>query len=156
VFWRIVKALLFTLVVPGTVGLYLPQLLKHHGTKLPIPLPWLGAGLFFSGIAIYLWCTWDFVSKGFGTPAPIDAPRVLVVKGLYRFTRNPMYVGVLSMILGQALYYGSRAVAIYAAFVCAAFCLFVIFYEEPALRRLFGPQYEEYSRKVPRWILRFR
>lgn len=155
-FWRIAKTLLFTLIAPGTVGCYLPQALKHDSTKLPTPFPWLGSALFVCGAAIYLWCAWDFVSRGLGTPAPIDAPRVLVVKGLYGFSRNPMYVGVLSMILGQALYYGSRAVATYAAFVCAAFYIFVIFYEERTLRRLFGPQYEEYCRKVPRWILRLR
>lgn len=76
-----------------------------------------------------------------------------MVKGLYRFTRNPMYVGVLSVILGQALGYGSRSVAIYAGVVFAAFYLLVRLYEEPTLRRLFGAQYEEYCRHVPRWLL---
>jgi protein-S-isoprenylcysteine O-methyltransferase Ste14 len=153
-FWRILKTLAFTVVMPGTVGVYLPQALKDNANKVP---PWfecVGVGLFFSGIAVYLWCAWDFVSKGLGTPAPIDAPRVLLVKGLYRFTRNPMYVGVLSVILGQSLYYGSRSVAIYAGVVFAAFYLFVGLYEEPTLRRLFGAQYEEYCRHVPRWLVR--
>jgi len=154
VFWRLIKTLVFTLVMPGTVGLYVPQALKHTANKNWPPFEWVGMGLFFCGAAIYFWCAWDFVSKGLGTPAPIDAPRVLVVKGLYRFTRNPMYVGVLSVILGQALYYVSLEVTIYACAVLAAFYLFVVFYEEPTLRRLFGAQYDDYCRKVPRWFLR--
>jgi len=155
VFWRILKTGIFTLVLPGTVGLYVPQLLKSAPHNLPPFFEWMGVVLFLCGAAIYLWCAWDFVSKGLGTPAPIDAPRVLVVKGLYRFTRNPMYVGVLSVILGQALYYGSAVVALYGCVVFAAFYLFVLFYEEPTLRRLFGAQYEAYCRTVPRWLVRF-
>jgi len=139
--------------MPGTVGVYLPQALKENASKVPLQFEWIGVALFVGGAVIYFWCAWDFVSKGLGTPAPIDAPRVLVVKGLYRFTRNPMYVGVLSAILGQALYYGSKRVAIYACVVLTAFYLFVLLYEEPTLRRLFGSQYEEYCRRVPRWVL---
>jgi len=156
VFWRIVKTLIFSLVAPGSVGLLMPQFLKGaNGARLTPPqLP--GIALFCLGVCTYLWCAWDFVSKGLGTPAPIDAPRVLVVKGLYRFTRNPMYVGVLTMIFGQALVYKSPLIAIYACAVFAAFYLFVLLYEEPTLRKLFGPQYEEYCRKVPRWLVRFR
>jgi protein-S-isoprenylcysteine O-methyltransferase Ste14 len=154
VFWRLIKTLLFTLVMPGTVGLYVPQALKNNANKVPPLFEWVGLGLFLCGAAIYFWCAWDFVSKGLGTPAPIDAPRVLVVKGLYRFTRNPMYVGVLAVILGQALYYGSLSVARYGCFVLAAFYLFVVSYEEPTLRRLFGEQYKDYCRKVPRWFIR--
>jgi protein-S-isoprenylcysteine O-methyltransferase Ste14 len=153
-FWRLVKTLLFTLVLPGTVGLYVPQALKDNATKVPPLFEWAGLVLFVCGVAIYLWCAWDFVSKGLGTPAPIDAPRVLVVKGLYRFTRNPMYVGVVNVILGQALYYGSGAVALYGCVVLTFFHLFVRFYEEPTLRRLFDGEYEEYCRTVPRWLLR--
>jgi len=151
-FWRIVKTAIFTLVVPGTVALVVPHLLRKPVLDIwreAIP----GLLLFLVGIIVYLWCAWDFVSKGLGTPAPIDAPRVLVVKGLYRYSRNPMYVGVLSMIIGQAWVYKSPAVAWYACFVMLAFMLFVRLYEEPTLRRLFGAQYEEYCRRVPRWIL---
>jgi protein-S-isoprenylcysteine O-methyltransferase Ste14 len=155
-FWRLMKTLLFTVVMPGTVGVYVPQDLKHDGVPLPALLRYLGMALFACGATIYFRCAWDFVVKGLGTPAPIDAPRVLVVKGLYRFTRNPMYVGVASVILAQALYYGSRSVAIYGCFVVLAFHLFVLFYEEPALQRLFGAEYGEYCRRVPRWVLRLR
>jgi protein-S-isoprenylcysteine O-methyltransferase Ste14 len=92
------------------------------------------------------------VSKGRGTPLPLDAPRVLVVEGLYKFTRNPMYVGVLAVILGQALYYGAASVALCGCAALVGFALLVRFYEEPTLRRLFGAQYEDYCRQVPRWI----
>ena len=153
-FWRLVKTLLFTVVMPGTVGLYVPQWLKSGGVELPWGARATGLALFVCGAAIYFWCAWDFASKGLGTPAPIDAPRVLVVIGLYRFTRNPMYVGVLAVILGQALYYGAVSVAFYACAVLAGFELFVRFYEEPTLGRLFGEQYKDYCRQVPRWIFR--
>ena len=153
-FWRILKTLAFTIVVPGTVGLYVPQALKNNAAKVPPLFEWAGAALFVCGAAIYLWCAWDFVMKGLGTPAPIDAPKVLVVRGLYRFTRNPMYVGVFAAILGQALYYGSWHIAVYGCVMISIAYLFVVFYEEPTLRRLFGAQYEEYCRNVPRWIWR--
>jgi protein-S-isoprenylcysteine O-methyltransferase Ste14 len=156
VFWRIIKTFLFTLVMPGTIGVYVPQALKSDATNVPGVLKWPAVGLLLCGAAIYLWCAWDFVSKGLGTPLPVDAPRVLVVKGLYRFTRNPMYVGVLSVIFAQAIYYGSKAIAVYGCFVFAMIYLFVCLYEEPTLRRLFGAQYEEYCRTVPRWFLPVR
>lgn len=154
-FWRILKTLLFTVVMPGTVGVYVPQALRHGSNSPPEPARYVGMALIACGAMIYFWCAWDFVSKGLGTPAPIDAPRVLVVKGLYRFTRNPMYVGVASVIFGQALAYGSRSVAIYGCFVVLVFHLFVLLYEEPTLKKLFGEQYGAYCAKVPRWILRF-
>ena len=152
-FWRLTKTLLFTLVMPGTVGVYVPQALKDNANKVPPVFEWVGTAIFLCGIAIYCWCAWDFVSKGLGTPLPIDAPRVLVMQGLYRFTRNPMYLAVLAVIFSQALYYGSGSVAVYGCIVLALFHVFVRLYEEPTLRRMFGEEYNEYCRKVPRWIL---
>jgi protein-S-isoprenylcysteine O-methyltransferase Ste14 len=154
VLWRLFKTAIFTIFVPGTVGVLGPQWVKDGGSQLPLVVRILGVVLFLIGAAIYLWCAWDFAVKGLGTPAPIDAPRVLVVKGLYRFTRNPMYVGVSAMILGQAAYYGSFAIVVYLLAIVLAFTLFVRFYEEPTLRRLFGEQYDDYCRKVPRWLFR--
>ena len=151
-FWRMVKTLVFTAVVPGTVSVYIPQILKGAAAKLPAPFVWIGVGLIGCGAAMYLWCAWDFAVKGLGTPAPIDAPRVLVVKGLYRFTRNPMYVGVFGAIEGQALYYGSRHIAVYGCIMLTMAYLFVVGYEEPHLRNVFGAQYDEYCRRVPRWL----
>ena len=155
-FWRLLKTLLFTLVMPGTFGVYLPQVLKSGSLGLSLPVRLVGLAISGCGGVIYLWCAWDFATKGLGTPLPLDAPRLLVVKGLYRFTRNPMYVGVLSLIFGQAIYYGSSSVGIYGGLVLLVFHLFVRVYEEPTLRRQFGSQYEEYCGKVPRWILHLR
>lgn len=151
-FWRLLKTLVFTAVMPGTVGVYLPQALKSGGIELAVPLRSAGATLLVCGALIYSWCAWDFASTGLGTPAPMNAPKKLVVNGLYRFTRNPMYVGVASVIFGQALLYGSRAVAIYGCAVVVAFNLFVLLHEEPTLKRLFGAQYDDYRAHVPRWI----
>jgi protein-S-isoprenylcysteine O-methyltransferase Ste14 len=142
--------------VPGSVGLYVPnQLGNSAGRHVVFSLlqSLVGGLLLLLGVAIYLWCAWDFTVKGFGTPAPIDAPKVLVVKGLYRFTRNPMYVGVAAMIAGQGIYFGSAATGIYFCVVVLFFNLFVLLYEEPVLRRKFGAQYDAYRLSVPRWIL---
>ncbi|HEY1467460.1 MAG TPA: glycosyltransferase family 39 protein [Candidatus Acidoferrum sp.] len=153
--WRLFKTAIFSIVVPGTVGVLGPQWVKSRSSELPLALRGLGLALCLVGVAIYLWCAWDFAAKGLGTPAPIDAPCLLVVKGLYRFTRNPMYAGVSAMILGQAIYYGSFSIVVYLLAIVLAFYLFVRFYEEPTLRRLFGEQYDEYCREVPRWLFRF-
>ena len=156
-FWRLIKTAIFTVVVPGTVAIYMPQTLRGRVAAVHASRS-VSSGaslvLFFCGAIIYLWCACDFAVKGLGTPAPIDAPRVLVVKGLYRFTRNPMYVGVAAMIAGQAGYYRSASIGIYLLIVLLAFHTFVRLYEEPTLRRLFGEQYEVYCRTVPRWLPR--
>lgn len=157
-FWRLAKTAIFTVIGPGTVAVYLPQMLRRGATTDYVPHS-LAAGacmvLFGCGAIIYLWCTWDFAVTGFGTPAPIDAPRVLVVMGLYRFTRNPMYLGVAAMIAAQAGYYRSLSIAVYLVIAVVGFHAFVSIYEEPTLRRLFGQQYEAYCRAVPRWLPRF-
>jgi len=95
-----------------------------------------------------------FALLGLGTPAPIAPTQHLVVSGFYRYVRNPMYVGVLLIILGNALIPGNVAVFAYAALIALAFAGFVIAYEEPTLRRQFGAEYEEFCRNVPRWIPR--
>jgi protein-S-isoprenylcysteine O-methyltransferase Ste14 len=115
----------------------------------------LASLLFFAvGIAIYVWCVWDFATFGRGTPAPIDAPKKLVVRGLYRVTRNPMYVGVLTTILGWAVRYLSGPIALYAVAVWLCFQSFIVFYEEPHLQRVFGNTYEQYRARVGRWVPR--
>jgi protein-S-isoprenylcysteine O-methyltransferase Ste14 len=99
-----------------------------------------------------LWCAWDFTFAGRGTPAPIDPPKELVVQGLYRYVRNPMYVGILSILLGEALLFASWSLFGYAAVVFILFFLFVVLYEEPILMRKFGESYLQYCKNVPRWI----
>ena len=156
--WRFFKTLLFTVLVPGTVAGWLPQWLLEEQRRLVLhPLHvWHYAGLavLAAGVTIYLWCARDFMVKGLGTPAPISAPKVLVVKGLYRWVRNPMYIGVLLVILGQAIFWGSRIVFVYLIGVALLFEMFVVLYEEPVLRARFGEPYEAYRRQVHRWIPR--
>ena len=148
------KNLLFTLVVPGTVAVYIPLWLVYNLS--PGSMIWrLTSLLFFViGASIYAWCVWDFATFGRGTPAPIDAPRQLVVRGLYRHTRNPMYVGVLTTVLGWAVRYRSPAIVLYAVAVALCFHAFILFYEEPHLRRAFGPAYAAYCATVGRWLPR--
>jgi protein-S-isoprenylcysteine O-methyltransferase Ste14 len=150
------KNLLFTLLLPGTVAGYLPWLMTRNDSFARGVGTALALLLFATGGAIYCWCVWDFAAFGRGTPAPIDAPRRLVVRGLYRFTRNPMYVGVLTVILGWAVLFGAFRVLVYAACVATCFQLFVVLYEEPHLKRAFGESYQEYTTRVGRWLPRLR
>jgi protein-S-isoprenylcysteine O-methyltransferase Ste14 len=151
------RSLLFTFVVPGTVGGYLPwAIARGSGAAVADSPVWSAVGVVALGVglAIYAWCVTDFVLAGRGTPLPLDPPRELVVRGLYRFARNPMYVGVLTVIAGQALLFRSIHVGLYAIVVFALFQLFILGYEEPALRRDFDGAYERYCEQVPRWLPR--
>lgn len=150
----LLKNLLFTLVVPGTVAVYVPLLISRHGSPASPEVLAAATLLFFGGGAIYAWCVWDFATFGRGTPAPIDAPNRLVVRGLYRFTRNPMYLGVLTVLLGWAVSFRSTALAVYALAVATCFHLFIILYEEPHLLREFGSDYDLYRARVGRWLPR--
>lgn len=149
------RTLLFTVVVPGTVAVYVPWwILGSRGGLQQARLGLVGlAGLALltAGVATYLRCAWDFTFAGRGTPAPIDPPRELVVRGPYRYTRNPMYVGVTAALVGEALLFRSGALGIYALGAFGAFHLFIRLYEEPTLRRRFGDAYERYCAEVPRW-----
>ncbi len=103
------------------------------------------------GAAIALWCVLAFAFVGKGTPAPFDAPRRLVVRGLYRVVRNPMYMGAGLALIGAALFYGSAALFVFTGLFFLATHLFVILYEEPTLQREFGDEYAAYTRRVRRW-----
>jgi protein-S-isoprenylcysteine O-methyltransferase Ste14 len=153
----LIRTVVFTLLVPGTVTVWAPLLLLRStgGLRLPPPGPrWVGAVAIIVGAACYLRCAWDFTFTGQGTPAPWDAPRQFVAQGLYRLTRNPMYVGVLLVLMGEVLLFASLPLLIYALLVMGCFHLFIVLYEEPKLRRQFGPDYDAYCRRVPRWLLR--
>jgi len=115
---------------------------------------WLAIVPCVLGAAILLQCGWDFATVGQGTPAPIDPPKSVVVSGLYRFVRNPMYIGVELVILGEALLLSSARLLAYALLLGLGFHLFVLFYEEPTLRKKFGSAYQEYCQAVPRWLPR--
>jgi protein-S-isoprenylcysteine O-methyltransferase Ste14 len=152
------KSLLFLVVAPGTVTALVPWLLMRASTAGFDPGPARHAGLVVMvlGSAGLLRCFWDFARHGRGTPAPIDAPTRLVVKGLYRHVRNPMYVCVVTVVAGEVLRFGRWALVAWALGVWLIFHLFVVVYEERALRRQFGAEYEGYCRKVGRWVPRIR
>jgi protein-S-isoprenylcysteine O-methyltransferase Ste14 len=150
----LLKTLLFTILVPGTVGFVLPySMLPPDGRQLG--RFWIvGLALAVIGALIYLRCAWDFAAFGRGTPAPIDPPKKLVARGLYRSVRNPMYVGVLLVIFGQAILFASPILLRYGIGIAICFHLFVVLYEEPTLRDKFGDSYSEYCRSVRRWLPR--
>lgn len=152
----VLKTLLFTLVMPGTVVGWLPWMLAFDGPRFRWIMEGerhlLGVIPMAIGLMLYLWCAADFIRRGLGTPAPIDPPKHLVVQGLYRVTRNPMYVAMITILAGEVVVSGSVSLAQYAAVVLAAFHAFVVFYEEPMLRALFGDEYLAYARRVPRWL----
>jgi len=153
----ILKTLLFTILVPGTVlGLVPRWLLGGFSGRASGPLTWLGILIILIGGAVYLRCAWEFAVRGLGTPAPIAPTKFLVTTALHGYVRNPMYIGVFGVLLGEVVTFRSMVLLLYAAFICVAVQLFVIFYEEPTLRRQFGESYEEYLRSVPRWIPKFK
>jgi protein-S-isoprenylcysteine O-methyltransferase Ste14 len=144
----LLKNLLFTLIVPGTVAVYLRlRITRDHS-----PVFRAGYALLLLDGFIYAWHVWDFAAFGRATPAPIDAPKKLVVRGLYRSSRNPMYLGVLTTILGWAVLFGSFYVVLYALVIVACFQAFILSYEEPRLRAEFGDEYERHCAGVGRWF----
>jgi protein-S-isoprenylcysteine O-methyltransferase Ste14 len=151
-----VRAVAFLVVVPGTIAGWVPWYIAGSSPLWTndgrIGARSIAAFVAALGLAILLWTATDFIRRGRGTPAPYDPPRALVTSGLYRLTRNPMYVGVLTMIIGQALWFASSGVLIYAALVAVAFHARVVIYEEPLLRRTFGTAYADYCAYVPRWL----
>jgi protein-S-isoprenylcysteine O-methyltransferase Ste14 len=151
----LLKVLLFTIFVPGTFMLLIPYLIiEGQGEWAGLPLsPWRlpAYALFFLGAGVYLRCVWEFAQRGHGTPAPVDPPKHLVVTGLYRYNRNPMYVAITVALFALSWIFMSDEVLVYALCVMAAFHLFVVKYEEPTLRRLFGAEYDAYRAAVPRW-----
>jgi protein-S-isoprenylcysteine O-methyltransferase Ste14 len=151
----ILKTLLFTILVPGCVILLIPYVLEAKEAYRPATwVNWLAIVPCMLGGLILLWCAWDFAVVGRGTPAPIDAPKCVVVSGLYRFVRNPMYVGVELVVLGEAWLFSSPRLLGYALLLGLCFHLFVVFYEEPTLTKQFGGPYQKYCQAVPRWIPR--
>jgi protein-S-isoprenylcysteine O-methyltransferase Ste14 len=146
-----------TVVLPGTVAAIIPHLLVESSLRAPVSLGtwrWLGIAPLAAGIGIYASTAWFFAVHGRGTPAPWDPPRRLVHSGPYGWVRNPMYLGVLLCVLGQALLRESAGLFAYLVLLFAAFHVRVLVYEEPVLRRTFGAAFSSYTRRVPRWLPR--
>jgi protein-S-isoprenylcysteine O-methyltransferase Ste14 len=149
---------LFLIAAPGVVAGLVPFWVCGWHVSPPLlgfpPLRWLGVPLLAAGLPVLIDSFVRFALQGLGTPAPIAPTQHLVVTGLYRYVRNPMYVAVVALILGQGLLFGSRPVLAYGGAVWAMFHLFVIVYEEPTLRSTFASEYEQFCAHVPRWIPR--
>lgn len=153
--WLALRSILWAALLPGLFAGYLP--LRFFGLanvqlSLGNPVHVLGLLAIVLGATLLLACIWEFARSGRGTLSPVDPPRELVVRGLYRYVRNPMYLSVTTIVLGEVLLTGSRALLVYWAIWFAAANLFVIAYEEPTLRRQFGESYERYKGEVRRWL----
>jgi len=153
-----VKTIIFTLLLPGVFLVLVPYfLLSSSGDRFAVDIGsirYFGLVPMLSGVLMYIRCAWSFASAGKGTPAPIDPPKKLVVQGLYKYARNPMYTGVLVLLIGEAILFASLLLVFYAVLVFLCFHLFVVVYEEPALKAKFGDSYRRYCDSVPRWIPR--
>jgi protein-S-isoprenylcysteine O-methyltransferase Ste14 len=148
----VLRSLVSIAVLPGIVAALVPWLVLRGSALAPfavfalVPLA--------AGLALFAWCLVEFARRGRGTLAPWDAPRRFVASGPYRAVRNPMYVAVISVLVAEAIAFGSLRLALYAAFVGLAFHVFVLLYEEPTLERTFGESYRAYREAVPRWMPR--
>jgi len=153
--WLVVRSLMWTILLPGFFAGYVPW--RYFGLNrvhFDLFRPTDAVGLFCIGLGSLLLgaCILEFARSGRGTLSPLDPPHHLVVRGLYRYVRNPMYLSVTGIVLGEVLVSQSRALAVYWAIWFLGVNLFVMGYEEPTLRRQFGASYDEYRQQVGRWI----
>jgi len=157
--WLAIRSLVWSLLLPGFFAGYVPW--RYFGlAQVQLspqnPLHLTGLLLMALGAGLLGTCIWEFARRGRGTLSPADSPRQLVVSGLYRYVRNPMYLSVTLLVLGEFLLTWSRPLAVYWVIWFVAVNLFAILYEEPALRHHFGEAYERYTREVGRWVPRVR
>jgi protein-S-isoprenylcysteine O-methyltransferase Ste14 len=158
--FSIIGSAIFFVMAPGAVAGFVPWWISEwrfepHSTWW-LPLQIAGVALIVIGAVVLLDSFARFATQGLGTPAPVFPTQHLVVTGLYRYVRNPMYVAVIALIFGQALIFANARLLEYGALIWLAFHLFVIGYEEPKLRASFGPEYETFCHGVSRWIPRLR
>lgn len=152
-----IRSLFWTIAFPGMFAGYIPW--RYFGVSqvrldFTNPLHLLGLLLVTIGVVLLGACIWEFARRGRGTLSPVDPPKELVVHGLYRYVRNPMYLSVSAIALGEALLARSTALLLYWVIFFALVNLFVIGYEEPTLRSQFGESYERYTQRVGRWLPR--
>jgi len=156
---KALRIVLFFLLVPGSIVFYLPLFLGRKvfsNENANQFIQYLGVLSWIIGGLIVTWCVMAFFKIGKGTPSPTDPPTVLVTSGLYRWTRNPIYVGGLLIVLGHYLYSQSWILLAYLALVSLLFHCVVIFYEEPHMHRQFDEAYKQYCKQVPRWFVQLK
>jgi protein-S-isoprenylcysteine O-methyltransferase Ste14 len=155
-----IGSFIFLVLAPGTVAGLVPWWISGWAFQKAFfgieAVRWSGVALMGAGLAVLLDSFARFAVEGIGTPAPVMPTKHLVVSGWYRYVRNPMYVAVVSVVFGQALLFANVWLLVYAAGVWLGFQGFVMLYEEPTLRHIYGQDYEVYCRAVPRWIPRLK
>jgi len=158
--FAIFASAVFLVVAPGSVAGFVPWWISQWQMFPAIfglePIRWIGVGLILFGVLIVVEAFARFAWQGLGTPAPTFPTKHLVVSGLYRYVRNPMYCAIIGIILGQGLLFGDARLFLYAAVVWLSFHLFVLGNEEPTLQRTYGEDYAAFCAAVPRWIPRLR
>ena len=153
----ILRNLFFTILQPGIVAGLVPWFIlgnpgaDFYKNRLS-PFQYFAMLIFVSGLAILLYCISMFAIKGKGTLSPADPTKKLVVSGLYKYSRNPMYIGVMLILMGESAFFSSIALWIYTAMVFIAFNLFIVLHEEPRLENDFGTEYQQYLKTVRRWL----
>ena len=155
---------IFLVIAPGTLAVYIPWAITHWCFAPPhlgipafrILFRIVGALMIAAAFPVLLDSVARFAIQGLGTPVIVAPPERLVITGLYRYVRNPMYTAVSSLLIGQGLLFASPRVLAYGLIVWICFFAFVLLYEEPALRRKFGDDYAQYRARVPRWIPRLK
>ena len=152
-----IRNLLFTILQPGLVAGLIPLWITGFRINSIFDEVWqlhhyVGTIAFLIGFVIMLWCIISFAVKGRGTLSPVDPTKKLVITGLYKLSRNPMYVGVLMILIGEVIFFQSYQLLIYLLLIFSAFNIFILLIEEPRLRKDFGEEYNSYCQKVRRWI----
>lgn len=149
---RIIETLFFTVLGAGTITVLVPAYLLGPEMRVGGVFCWIGVLPIVVGTFLYFWSAWTFVTIGRGTPAPTHPPRQLVISGAYRRFRNPMYIGVSLVLLGESILFCSKVLLCYTLLVSFLLHLLVVWNEEPALLKKFGAVYADYCRNAPRWI----
>lgn len=151
----LLRNLFFTILQPGIVAGLIPYWILRDGSTFDRSLQlyqYVGILLFLIGLVVMFHCIIMFAVEGRGTLSPADPTKKLVIKGLYRFSRNPMYLGVMMILIGEGIFFQSSNLLIYSLFIFLAFTLFILMVEEPRLRKDFGEDYRKYCQKVRRWF----
>jgi len=153
----LLRNLFFTILQPGIVAGLIPYLIVQNEIEEAVSgsitlIQWIGLFFIMTGVFILLTSVFLFAAYGRGTLSPVDPTKKLVVVGFYKYTRNPMYLAVMLLLLGETIFMQSGDLLIYMVFIGLAFYLFVVYYEEPKLEKQFGNDYLDYRRKVSRWL----
>ncbi len=146
----LIRALISFLILPGVFGFFIPiSFVCFTGIN---DIQWAGVPVVLLGFLLLLWCVRDFYVSGKGTLAPWDPPRKMVMVGLYRYIRNPMYASVLILVLGWGILFQSKVLSAYTGLLFLVFHIRILTYEEPWLHKTFGEEWQSYKSKVPRWL----